>query len=409
MNRLLAFSIIAVLCAFFIHSPNISAAGQPEGSQTQFSLLDLSLEFDPAVKDFKGDVSIVLQDSASEQQYQYVFRQSQNYVLQDNPVKIIAGKTYEIETYIHNTTGVNVVGADGQPLKDITVPASGAKLVLLVVNGAENAGQEPEQPAARGDLGSLIPVMDNFYKNTAYAVNGDNVRNLNFWTKGSPKDRFLRDPNHTADQWDSLSLYERANYLALTIIPFDVLFTYQTSQINVNDKTSFTKTVYSDIDYLRVASNDEGRYYDEICKVLDWEWDYYVQHRDFVNVIDEYAKLKADGGAEGTTDNLEKPAAGNETEQPAASTPANTPSTAITPAVPTVKDTPAAIAAAAVNDNETPPPDSTEGIQYKLIQKIINNVPLIIVGIILILGFFGVKLWNKNRELQSEEDPNRKN
>jgi len=402
MRKITAFLLSAVFSLIFIFSPRIYAAGQPAAEQVTLGPLDLSLEIDPAVVNFQGDVSIVLKDTASDQQYQYVFRQSQSYILPDGPVKVIADKTYTIQTYIHSASGVVIVGADGQPVDAITIPAAGAALALRVVNDTAAAPGAAQQ-GGQGELNSLIPVMDSFYRQTAYAVNGDMINHLDLWVKGSVKERFLRDPKHTSDQWDGLTTYERANYLALTIIPYDVLFTYTDQTIDLKDKSTFVKSMDESIDYLKNSAQDGGVYYEQVWKVLDWEWDYYVQDHDFINVIDEYESLKAAGGT--TVSETPAAAAGDD-----AVTPASTPVPTAAPygaaaqtAAP--KPTEPAFSASAQGSGD----NTTKQIQNGLVEKLKGNIIPLAVGAGLLLIFFGIKKWKEKHSFQSEEDPDRRN
>jgi len=403
MRKITAFLLSVVFSLVFIFSVCIYAAGQPATEQATLGPLDLSLEIDPTVANFQGDVSIVLKDTASDQQYQYVFRQSQSYILPDNPVKVIADKTYAIQTYIHSAAGVVIVVADGQPVDTITIPAAGAALALRVVNDTAAAAPGVTQQGGQGDLNSLIPVMDGFYQQTAYAVNGDMINHLDLWVKGSVKERFLRDPKHTSDQWDSFTTYEQANYLALTIIPYDVLFTYTDQTIDLKDKSTFVKSMDESIDYLKNSALDGGVYYEEVWKVLDWEWGYYVQDHDFVNVIDEYESLKAAG----VTPASETPAAAAGDN---AASPTSTPVPTVTPysaAAQTVapKPTEPALSASAQGNGD----NTTKQIQYGLLDKLKDNIIPVAVGVGLLLIFFGMRKWKEKRSFQSEEDPDRRN
>ena len=391
MKRILAFITAAFLSLPLFLTPDIYAV-----EQAAYGYLDLSLSFDTTVKDFEGDVSIVLRDIASNREYQYVFRQKQGYVLPDNPVKMIAGATYSVKTHIYSTPGVSVVGSDGRPVTEITVPETGAALILFVINDAAGGQQNLAQSGARGDLESLIPVMDKFYENTAYAVNGDMVNNLNLWTKGSVKERFLRDPSHTSEQWDSLTLYEKTNYLALTIIPFDVLFVHQDIKIDINDKSTFTKSLDRSIDYLKIAAADDGVYYNEVCKVADWQWDFYVQNHDFVNVIDEYAILMA----------AETANTGNAANESA-------PDSAAAPEPVAKQDNPPAQELNSAASTDTPVQEDGNGISKKaqtgLLEKLKENIIPLAIGGILLLIFIGFRKWNLQRSFQSEEKKDRAN
>jgi len=398
------YKILLTMITIFSMLPFFSSNTFAEETPVAFAPLDVSIEFDPAVKGFQGDISIVLKDPESGRQYQYVFRQSQNYILPDNPIKVIANITYTIDTYIHNTADVTIAGADGEPPRDITVPASGAKLVLRVINNAACETGEPEQTTGERDISSLIPVMDRFYENTAHAVNGDMVNRLELWTGGTTKKRFLRDPNHTQEQWDSLSLYERANYLALTIIPFDMLFTYKSVNININDKTSFTKPLLSDIDYLRAASTDGGAYYNEICKVIDWIWDYYLQSRGFINVIDEYNKIKTDTDESTGSANEGVNTPSDETSKQASTLAENT---AASP------DEASAQTSVVIQNNEAAKQnnrnDAAAASQNKLIEKLKNNIVLIAIAALLVFIFLGLRKINQERLFQSYEKTDRDN
>lgn len=436
---------IASMVLFF--SPNVYAAAQTGTGVTEFGLLDLSLKIDPAVKDFNQDVSIELQDVNSERKYQYVFRYSQNYVIPDNPIKVIANTTYTVETYIRDTTGVSVTGADGRAVTQIEVTPDGAALALIVksdTGGAEQtdaaqspaqagAEQNPAQAGAPGDLSSLIPVMDRFYEKTAYAQNGLMVANLNIWTKWTTNEqRFLREPEHTAEQWEGLSQYEKANYMALTIIPFETLFTYPTVKIDKRDKSSFMSPVLDSINYLKAASTDGGVYYDEICRVLDWEWDYYVQTTNFVDVIDEYAKLKAEGNSPANATNSKgadgeasgsangsangsaagavngaaggNAAGGANDAENTTTIPPGQPEAAADPNGALII-TPAEVAQAA--ENNTPDQnggeDVTKTVQKGLLDQILGNIIPIIIGLVLLLAFFLIKNRNERRKFQSDE------
>ena len=398
MYRVLAVTIISIFCTILFYSNVFAGEAPPE-----FGYLDVSLEIDPAAADFRGDVSIVLKDAATGRQYQYVFRESKKYVLPDNPIKVIAA-TYNVETFIHSAADVSVTGADGGPAAEITVPASGATLVLRITNQPASETGETAQSPDRDDISSLIPVMDRFYENTTYAVNGDMVNRLELWTSGSTPERFLRDPNHSREQWDSLSLYERSNYYELTIIPFDMLFTYNSVDIDINDKTTFTKPLLSNINYLKTASTDGGVYYGEVCKVIDWIWDYYAQTRGFVNVIDEYAKLKA-----GETISTEIADDGfitavNEPPIQEAALTLNT----TAPPDGEATNTPAVTASN--TNNETPAQNNNNGLMKgslsKLTKKLINNLAPISIGAVLVLIFWGLRQFNKKRMFQSEEKSN---
>jgi len=392
------FIIIFSIILFFT---NVLAGETPE----EFGYLDVSLEIDTAVKDFRGDVSIVLKDAVTDRQYQYVFREKHNYVLPDNPIKVIANTVYEVETYIHNMEGVSVADAGGEPVREIFIPVSGANLVLRVVNSAAGEIWEAVPPNSEMDINSLIPVMESFYENTAHAVNGDIVKRLELWTGGPTRDRFLRDPNHKPEQWEGLTLYEKANYLALTIIPFDMLFVYKDVHININDKTTFTKPLLQEIDYINVASTDGGAYYNEVCKVIDWIWDYYVHNREFVNVIDEYEKLKTSGAlytAKNEVPDNHDNAAGDEIEAQTSGTP-----------VPAVLLDIAEEQTPTVSTNESTGKNKLDDITKTtlsgLIEKLKKNVIPFLAGAVLLLAFYGLKQLRLKREFQSEEDTSREN
>ena len=373
-----------------LFAPNTYAGEE----QVEFGLLDVSLEIDPDVTDFKGNVSIVLDDKLTGQQYQYVFRQSHNYVLPDNPIKV-AANTYDVETYIHDAKDFAIVEENGLPIRVITIPTKGAKLVLRVVNsGASETGQAVQTSDVM-DISSLIPVMERFYQNTAHAVNGDMVTNLDLWTTGPITEGFLRDPDHTQEQWDNLTVYEKANYLSLTIIPFELIFIWTSTPVNINDKTTFTKPYLSTIEYIRVASEDDELYYNEVCMVIDWVWDYYVQNHIFINVIDEYEKLKTGG-----TTGIENESSGMDTDGDGAAIESFTLAQDTGPDA-TVTNMPAAI------ESETHMQNKQNNIanerQMKLIDKIKSNLMIIFTGVILVSLFLGLRYFNQKRKFQSEE------
>jgi hypothetical protein len=162
-----------------------------------------------------------------------------------------------------------------------------------------------------------------------------------------------------------------------------------------------------------------------VCRVTDWEWDYYVKNHGFVDVIDEYAKLKSSVAVNGA-----KQSGGS---QPAA-TPAAMPGTkqAQTPAQP---DAPLSNAGNAPNDpnganvaasqdmanaqTSTDRPNAanvqnvengqnietsvTKAIQTGLLQKILGNIIPIGIGCLLTLAFVGIKKWNESHRFMSDE------
>jgi hypothetical protein len=154
------------------------------------------------------------------------------------------------------------------------------------------------------------------------------------------------------------------------------------------------------IRYLQSASTDGGAYYDAICKVLDWEWDYYVQNHDFINVIDEYAKVKAgENIGPGDRDNI-LPADNMGIAAAETATQADTPTLAAMSA-----ERPAIAAAA---NNSTPIQDGGAKPAGKgLIEKAGDNIAAIIIGAALLLLFGGLRVLNKKRKFQSEEAPSR--
>ena len=162
----------------------------------------------------------------------------------------------------------------------------------------------------------------------------------------------------------------------------------------MNDKTSFTIPLIRDIKYIQVAGTDGGLYYDEVMKVIDWEWDFYVQNHDFVNVIDEYAKLKTGGKAK-TFPPAEKPAENTASRV----TPTETP-------------TQAPIMLASGTDNNTPiqgnQANNQKPTQKGLLDSIIENVTFIIIGGLLLLAFFILKRLNGKKAFKSYGKSNQK-
>jgi len=276
-------------------------------TEMELGYLELTLEIDPSAQGFTGDVGIQFDGTRIDQRYEYFFRHSRNFELRNNRVRM-AVDTYSVEIFLHgsNSERFAVITDDGQPVTTAIVNPEGTTLALRLIEAIGDV--EPIQQlvaettvaqlsegvlfsSTGNDISSLIPVMEAFHENTLHAVDGTEIIGLENWTTrfDTARSFFLREPDHTPEMWDALTVYERTNYRALVEVPYSVIFEYGHVTIDVNDKTPFLDAVIRNIRILSSGIEDNDRYFNEALKVIDWIWYHYAEHFEFINVVKVYA------------------------------------------------------------------------------------------------------------------------